>query len=197
MTPGIQSHVPAELRDLYEIYDYHHAAAILNTEFHADYMQLCGALLKFRFTLKDITDKGGNESNIPKTFAKLLRPDWKVAKLKASMLVDDQAIQSDTHSIDFVKGRVAFDLEWNSKDQTFDRDLFAFRTFFDHGRISAAVLVTRSISLNTIFKKHGILPKYGASTTHIGKLIPRIDAGRGGGCPILVFGITEKLLKGS
>lgn len=30
----------------------------------------------------------------------------------------------DGHNIDFVKGKVAFDLEWNSKDQTFDRDLW-------------------------------------------------------------------------
>lgn len=34
-------------------------------------------------------------------------------------------------SIDFLKGRVAFDLEWNSKDQTFDRDLLAMRTYYD------------------------------------------------------------------
>src|SRR3546814_4372321 len=27
----------------------------------------------------------------------------------------------DGHKIDYVKGKVAFDLEWNSKDQTFDR----------------------------------------------------------------------------
>lgn len=31
-------------------------------------------------------------------------------------------------NIDFLKGRIAFDLEWNSKDQTFDRDLLAMRT---------------------------------------------------------------------
>ena len=40
----------------------------------------------------------------------------------------------DGHNIDFIKGRVAFDLEWNSKDQTFDRDLLAMRTYFDCGR---------------------------------------------------------------
>lgn len=33
----------------------------------------------------------------------------------------------DGHKVDYVKNRVAFDLEWNSKDQTFDRDLYAFR----------------------------------------------------------------------
>ena len=96
--------------------------------------------------------------------------------------------------MDYLKGRVAFDLEWNSKDQTFDRDLYAFRAFFDYNAISVGVLVTRSIGLNIILKELGILAKYGASTTHLGKLIPRLEAGRNGGCPVLVFGITPGLL---
>jgi hypothetical protein len=33
--------------------------------------------------------------------------------------------------------------------------------------------------------------KYGASTTHMEKLLPRLEGGSGGGCPILVFGITK------
>jgi hypothetical protein len=33
----------------------------------------------------------------------------------------------DGHNIDFVKNKVAFDFEWNSKDQTFDRDLLAMQ----------------------------------------------------------------------
>jgi hypothetical protein len=44
------------------------------------------------------------------------------------------------------------------------------------------------------FKEHHIHHKYGASTTHMGKLLPRLQAGRNGGCPVLVFGITPKLL---
>jgi len=36
------------------------------------------------------------------------------------------------------------------------------------------------------------MAKYGASTTQMGKLLPRLEAGRNGGCPILVFGITRK-----
>jgi len=38
--------------------------------------------------------------------------------------------------------------------------------------------------------KLNIKKKYGASTTWMGKLIPRIKAGRHGGCPLLVAGIT-------
>lgn len=30
---------------------------------------------------------------------------------------------------------------------------------------------------------------------HMGKLLPRLEAGRSGGCPVLVFGITTALLK--
>jgi hypothetical protein len=34
------------------------------------------------------------------------------------------------------------------------------------------------------------ISKYGASTTWMGKLIYRLNAGRNGGCPILAIGIT-------
>jgi hypothetical protein len=36
---------------------------------------------------------------------------------------------------------------------------------------------------------------YGASTTHMSKLLPRIEGGSGAGCPLLVFGITRGLYK--
>jgi hypothetical protein len=97
--------------------------------------------------------------------------------------------------VDYLKGRVAFDLEWNSKDQTFNRDLYAFRAFFEYNEISVGVLVTRSNDLDPLLKELKIYSKYGASTTQIGKLIPRLEVGRNGGCPVLVFGITTKLLK--
>jgi len=97
-------------------------------------------------------------------------------------------------------------LEWNSKDQTFDRDLYALRAFHECGIISVGVLVTRSASLNPVFEvvpqlnKQGdevgktVRAKYGASTTWMGKLLYRLNAGRHGGCPVLVFGITPRLI---
>jgi hypothetical protein len=72
--------------------------------------------------------------------------------------------------------------------------LYAFRTFHEAGVISAAVLLTRSESLNDVFKSLGVMPKYGASTTWMGKLLYRMRAGRNGGCPVLVLGITPKLI---
>jgi len=195
MTPGIDEHVPNELQKLYEIHDHRHAAAILAAEFPKEFGEVCAALKTLRISERQILTPGGNESQIPKEVSKILRPlGWKEARLKASLVVDDQAVQSDSHAIDYVKGRVAFDLEWNSKDQTFDRDLLAFRSFFEYDKISVGILLTRSTSLNGVFKRLGVLTKYGASTTHMDKLLPRLRAGRGGGCPVLVLGITDRLI---
>ena len=200
-----QQYIPADLTDLYEVHDFKHAAAIIAKEFPAEFDELCQALRKFRFTIDDITIGGGNESNIPKLFSDILRPlNWNAKNLEAELNVFEVkdsknkelkgTINHGTHKVDYLKGRVAFDLEWNSKDQTFDRDLYAFRAFFEYDAISVGILVTRSNELDPLFKKLEIHHKYGASTTHMGKLIPRLSAGRNGGCPVLVFGITSKLL---
>lgn len=87
--------------------------------------------------------------------------------------------------------RDSLDFEWNSKDQTFDRDLYAFRTFYECGIISCGIIITRSEELNALFTQLKIKQKYGASTTWMGKLLPRIQARRHGGCPLLVIGIKS------
>ena len=94
-----------------------------------------------------------------------------------------------------MKNRVAFDLEWNSKDQTFDRDLLAMRTYFDCGLVDVGIIVTRAEELNEIFKQEDILAKYGASTTWMGKLTYRLDSRRNGGCPILAIGIRKECVE--
>jgi len=201
-----ESAIPSVIRRLYEIHECHHAAAILANEFPAEFSELCDTLQRFRFTEQNVKEPGGNESAIPKHFSEILRPlGWDQKRLTARLLVEDDEVRVDTHKVDYIKNRVAFDLEWNSKDQTFDRDLYAFRAFFEYDRISVGVLVTRSNELDPWFSSLGTYKdtggkiraykhKYGASTTHIGKLLPRLRAGRNGGCPVLVFGITPRLL---
>ena len=174
---GWMRYIPADLQKLYEIHDFHHAAAILFSEFPDEFKEICTALRKFRFTISDVIISGGNESQIPKKFSAFLRPSWKEQKLNAKLVVDDgEVISQDTHKIDYLKSGVALDVEWNSKDQTFDRDLYAFRTFFDFHKISVGVIITRSNELDPWFaglgtfkdsddKVREIKAKYGASTT--------------------------------
>lgn len=228
----IERYISEDVRSLYDVYSYRHAAAILATSFPDELKEIERALLDFRITVKDIGMPGGNESDMPKKFSRTLRPaGWVEARIQGDLHVrmqeydeifanggkarkikrpdsSERVIENfiDGHKIDYVKGRVAFDLEWNSKDQTFDRDLYALRAFHECGLISAGVMVTRSASLNPVFEvvqqldKNGnpvgktVRAKYGASTTWMGKLLYRLNAGRHGGCPVLVFGITPKLI---
>lgn len=205
-----ETFVPDDIRETYEVHNYRHAAEVLGTGFPDEFNELLGALREFRLTKADILTPGGNESVIPKRIARLLRPlGWIEARISGDLVVtittkaagrtgeERRTVERfiDGHHIDFVKGQVAFDMEWNSKDQTFDRDLYAFRAFHDAGVISAAVLLTRSESLNPVFKRLDVMPKYGASTTWMGKLLYRLNAGRNGACPVLVLGITPKLIE--
>lgn len=205
--------IPQPLLDLYEVHNHRQAAEILSVAHSGEFADVLEALGSFRISVGDITDKGGNESNIPKQVSRLLRPKgWRETRISGDLLITleekdesesrpvvrriERKIPAflDGHKVDYVKNAVAFDLEWNSKDQTFDRDLYAFRAFHDCGVIGAAILLTRSAELNPVFKELGIMAKYGASTTWMGKLLYRLNANRGGGCPVLVFGITPRLL---
>ncbi len=199
--------LPQNIREKYEIFDYRHAIAILSTDFPKLFTEICHVLDNFRLSKKMILSPGGNESEIPRAFSSILRPlGWIEYAITAKVMIDDlEVVRSETHKIDYIKDRVAFDLEWNSKDQTFDRDLYAFRAFFEYNKISVGVLVTRSTSLHDFFgtlgevtDQHGVTrpvkSKFGASTTHMNKLLPRLKEGRSGGCPVLALGITTAVL---
>lgn len=95
--------------------------------------------------------------------------------------------------VDCFKNGIALEIEWNNKDPFFDRDLNNFRLLFDLRVVSGGIIITRCDDLQQIFDDLGRGSSYGASTTHMAKLLPRIQGGGGGGCPILAFGITRKL----
>ncbi len=197
-----RNQVPAALLSKYEIHNVNHAIEVLSQAYSPEYTEIIGALEAFTLSVSDIVAGGGNESAVPKKFSALLRPlGWQEAKITGDLLVKlhrrnpaqvtETTIKDfiDGHNIDYVKNRVAVDMEWNSKDQTFDRDLYAFRAFYECGVIACGVIITRSEQLNPVFGELGIKKKYGASTTWMGKLLPRIQSGRSGGCPLLVVGI--------
>lgn|GEM_PF-4809139 len=69
-----------------------------------------------------------------------------------------------------------------------------FRLLFELRALSVGVIVTRCDELQAVFNQLGRGKSYGNSTTHMSKLLPRLNGGGGGGCPIIVFGIRRKLL---
>lgn len=208
--------IPDDIYRLYKVYNFNHAAEILSSSEPEEYLELLTALRDFRINITDIKTKGGNESEIPRKFSSLLRPlGWSETRIESDLIVklytaEGKRVRKETepfqttviekyidgHNIDFLKNRVACDMEWNSKDQTFDRDLYAFRAYHECNVISAGVIITRSEELNKVFSQLGpdIKKKYGASTTWEGKLLYRLNARRHGGCPILVFAIKPDLI---
>ena len=52
-----------------------------------------------------------------------------------------------------------------------------------------------SSTWSILFKKLDINKKYGPSTTHMDKLIYRLDSRRNGGCPILAIGIRKAVVE--
>ena len=211
-------YIDSDIRSRFEFFDYGHALEILHGSFPREWEEIQEALRRLKLDLEDISRAGGNESPIPKKFDDVLYPrGWREIRISGDLIVkkyprqtaqrrgrfSDEPFEVETirgyidgHNIDFLKNKVAFDLEWNSKDQTFDRDLLAMRTYFDCGLIDVGVIVTRAEELNEIFKDIGIMAKYGASTTWMGKLRYRLDSRRNGGCPILAVGIRKGCVEG-
>jgi hypothetical protein len=187
-------HLPTNLLDLYEVHEWKHASAILALDFPEEYGDLIDLLNLFKLTKTDIVAPGGRKSNIStKIDSFLYERGWKEKKFDTKILVDNLYSESPTHKIDCYKNRVALEIEWNNKDPFFDRDLNNFRLLFDLRVISVGIIITRSDELQQIFDELKKGDSYGSSTTHMSKLLPRINGGGGAGCPILVFGITKKL----
>lgn len=210
----MENYIREALLDKFEFHNYGHALEILSEAFPNEWNEIQDCLENLTISTADIMAAGGNETAIPKKFDDVLYPlGWREIRITGDLLVklyprrqnqrgrfekqpfDEKIIEGyiDGHNIDFIKGKVAFDLEWNSKDQTFDRDLLAMRTYFDCGLIEVGVIVTRSKDLDDVFKQLGrnIMSKYGASTTWMGKLEYRLKSRRNGGCPILAVGIKK------
>jgi hypothetical protein len=118
---------------------------------------------------------------------------WSEKSWDTKIVVDDRESASPTHKVDHYKNHIAVEVEWSNKDPCYDRDLNNFRLLFDLRVISVGVIITKSDELKEVFTELNNYRKYGASTTWMGKLKPRIDGGGGGGCPILVFGIKKSL----
>ncbi len=178
----------------YEAYEWRHASAILRSDFPDEWNDLVQVLTTFRVYRSQIVVGGGGKSKIAQALDKALSDrGWVEKQFHTQIKVDESTYETPTHKVDCFKNRVALELEWSNKDPFFDRDLNNFRLLFDLRTISVGVIVTKSDTLRQTFVDLGIYSKYGTSTTWIHKLLPRIEGGGGGGCPILVFGITDEL----
>jgi hypothetical protein len=186
--------LPQFVRENYEVHEWRHALAVLRSDFSAEYDDVVDVLTRFRLQKSWIAVGGGRKSKISEWIdGELLKHGWQPKNFDTKITVDENSIESPTHEVDCFKNRVALEIEWNNKDPFFDRDLNNFRLLFDLRVVSVGIIITRCDELQEIFDGLGRGSSYGASTTHMSKLLPRIQGGGGAGCPILVFGIRRSL----
>ena len=206
----------------FEFYNYNHAVEIMSQAFPNEWNDIISALVSFKLYESDLSEAGGAETSIPGKIDEILYPKkWRNTKISGDLHIqfydkiidqkkyDDRPARESIingfvseHHVDYLKGRIAFGLEWNKKDLAFDRTIADMRVFYECQIISAGVILTRSAELNEVFKVISdsdgkpIIRKYGSSSTWMGKLLPRLDSRQAGGCPILAIGIKKACIEG-
>lgn len=186
--------LPRFVADNYEVREWRHAIAVLAADYPAEWSDVLEVLTDFRLLRSEIKSPGGSKSRIASRIdSALSRKGWRERGFRTQIVIDDRSVDSPTHKVDCFKNEVGLEVEWNNKDPFFDRDLNNFRLLFELRALSVGIVVTRCDELQAIFNQLERGPSYGMSTTHMSKLIPRLEGGGGGGCPILVFGISPKL----
>ena len=120
----------------------------------------------------------------------------------------DSNVFQQGYKVDALKGRLAIDIEWNAKDGNLDRDLSAYRAWYELSVIDAAILITKEQEscqrlVNDIWARYtgenpemkGKKPPVDlktSTTTNLEKAVERIKRGDAGGCPVLIVAITDK-----
>lgn len=190
---SVERFVPEDIRALYEVHEWRNGLAVLSAAHPREWKEIVAALREFRLYKSEALKRGGNRSAIDIRMDALLeRAGWICQSFDTRIVVDNVERRSPTHKVDMFKNAVAFETEWNNKDPFFDRDLNNFRLLFELRVVEVGVIVTRCDEPEDLMVELGRnRSSYGQSTTHMGKLLPRLEGGGGGGCPVVVFGIRK------
>jgi hypothetical protein len=182
--------IPENLRRKYTFAERDHACAILATDFPSEFQDLLDCLVEFKLKTSDILTPGGGRSPIPKAIGGFLQQrGWAPKDFDIKIEVDGFLIPVPTHSIDNFKNSVGIEVECNNKTEFYDRDLNNFRLLKELRVLSVGVIITRLSELQSLFNQLGKGASYGAPTTHWDKLIPKVDGGGAGCCPLLLVGM--------
>lgn len=185
--------VPPDISDRYEVHEWRNGLAILEAARPEEWADILAVLRDFRLRHSEIATPGGRKSLVADRIDNAFKArGWKEKRFDTRIVVDEKEYVSPTHEVDVLKNRVALEVEWNNKDPFYDRDLNNFRLLFDLRVIDVGVIITRCTELQSLFIEVGRdRQSYGSSTTHMEKLLPRLEGGGGGGCPVVVFGIRR------
>ncbi len=186
----------------YSIRNINYGAELLANAFPDHYASFVRALDNWKVAWGDIEAGGGNKSPVSKHFDDAFEGEgWNETSLELETRLAGVTTIARTHKIDLFKSGprgelpgIGIELEWNNKDEFFDRDLINFEAIHRARGLAVGIIVTRGAMLQEELRDKG-LEKFGARSTHWEKLMPRLDLGRGGATPIIAIGLEPERIQ--
>ncbi len=223
LTESFRDRFPEAVLERYEFAETRNAATILQATNPETFQELVTVLTDFVLLPTDLTTPGGQESDLASRLNVGFRNQgWREARVDTSnrlLLVTmpyhpagetaEANLETETlnkgYKVDNFKGRVALDVEWNAKDGNLDRDIGAYRSLYENALIDVGVILSRTQKDlrelgQTLGIAAGMEPERAkkilgtTTTTNIEKLLPRMERGDGGGCPLLAIFICARTM---
>lgn len=217
--------LPAAARDHWEFMETNSAAAVMQAVCGPEWQDIVDVLSTYRLSPESWLKAGGNRGDIAEQIDSLFwARGWREARLdletKGILLDRNEAVignlpsvRQEGYLVDNYKGRVVLDVEWNAKDGNLDRDLASYRSWYEAGVISAAVIITKDrVRLLTLARRlwseyQATLPEANriarlpidlatSTVTAFDKAQMRVRRGVMGTCPVLIVAASERTWDG-
>lgn len=201
------------------------ASAVMKAVCPNEWADIVSVLETYRLDPRFWLKAGGNRGDIAEQIdGEFSKRGWRETRLDletrgllfardGGSLGELPIIRQAGYLVDNFKNRIVLDVEWNAKDGNLDRDLAAYRSWFDAGLISAGVIITKDrLALLTLARRiweeyQMTLPEAErvrklpidlttSTVTAFDKAQLRVRRGVMGACPILIIAANENTWNG-
>lgn len=212
--------LPSEARDHWLFMETNSAAAVMKAVCPTEWSEIVEILATYRIDPKTWLKAGGNRGDIPEQIDALFAErGWRETRLdmetkgilfakNGEKIGELEPNYQEGYLVDNFKNRIVLDVEWNAKDGNLDRDLAAYRSWYEAGLISAGVIITKdrlalldlarrlwSAHQDTLAENERTpaLPVdlKTSTTTTFDKAELRMRRGVMGSCPVLIIAASE------
>jgi len=179
---------PPDYQRPWEIHEWRHALAVLKGAYEDEWNDLLATLRGFRLLKSDIVRFGASRSPVSRALeSSLYARGWREETFDMAPHIGGVVAR-----VDCFRSGVAVEVQWYSREMNFDRNLNNFRILFELGLIEIGVIITRCDGIQAILSETGRY-QMTAGTTRMSNLLPKIEAGFAGGCPVLALGVSSDL----
>jgi len=170
LPPGL---IPDNILIAYEVHNWRNALQVLSAAYPHEWEDLLSVLGQWRFSpLSDDVRARSTVRRLGRFDRALNVRGWKKRRIMINVIVDEAQHESRTYVIDRLKARVGFEIELSSDGHPFVENLEKFSALFDLQVLDIGIIMTDVGQMRSVLQP--------------------LIAGTGGGCPVLVLGLTDR-----